>query len=175
MTESHPLPLDFDMPPMPEDQRQFHTQILDYGVYGPDSTAWVNYADLDPQVLEHAPRSNTPEPWLDRLYRRARDISRASVWGAPAWQDPEIEEGELPDLDDWEAPTEPGEWTTQDYNQWGSPPEGAGTWEQEEEHDWSFDPNGYSEAWGEPPAEGWDYQARADDSDYEEDDYVPER
>ncbi|QRW13653.1 hypothetical protein RhiLY_12652 [Ceratobasidium sp. AG-Ba] len=50
----------------------YHYNILEFGLNGPDPSYYQRYADIDNRYLDTIVRSNTPEPWLDQAYRRAR-------------------------------------------------------------------------------------------------------
>ncbi|QRV79895.1 hypothetical protein RhiJN_07910 [Ceratobasidium sp. AG-Ba] len=109
--ESQLLPTGFRMPRPPANEWHFHHDILEFSTDGPDRSYYSKYTDIDDQYLDTIVCSNTPEPWLDRAYRRARDFhpriptpppvsdpesTPSSYWGDSAPSTQEAPWGELP-------------------------------------------------------------------------------
>ncbi|QRV82511.1 hypothetical protein RhiJN_10526 [Ceratobasidium sp. AG-Ba] len=98
--ESRILPAGFFMPGPPADQIRYHHDILEFSTDGPDRSYYSKYADIDDRYLDTIVRSNTPEPWLDRAYRRARDFHQR-IPSPPPVSDPESNSNDGMPLSYW--------------------------------------------------------------------------
>ncbi|QRV96378.1 hypothetical protein RhiJN_24396 [Ceratobasidium sp. AG-Ba] len=117
--ESSLLPAGFFMPGPPADQIRYHYDILEFSLNGPDPSYYSKYADIDDRYLDTIVRSNTPEPWLDRAYRRARECHHgleARVPTPPPPSDPESSPSDQAPASYWGESSSSTEEST-----WGEP------------------------------------------------------
>lgn len=165
MSVMRPLPPNFVMPEMPEHEAPFHVRLNRRQTYANNAHAFLQYGDISKHTLANEPRSNTPEPWLDRMYRAfiirsGGDFQPMAVTLAHVEA---LEDGS--DIGDWGLDPEAYGWAEAAPGQMASPPSswdgslGAEEWEEGE----IADDRSYS-AWADRPSTGWggigDYDER---------------